>query len=239
VGGFKYYVSFLDDYSRYTWIYLIKRKSDVEQVFYNFQAHVERLLQTKIRAIQSDWGGEYHRLHRYFQNVGISHRVSCPHTSQQNGIAERKHRHIVETGLALLAHSSLPVRFWDEAFLTACYLINRMPSQVLQNSTPITRLLNIQPDYSFLRTFGCACWPSLHKYNSHKLDFRSKLCVFLGYSSMHKGYKCLDRTTGRVYMTISHEMWFLMRHVFLLQTHQSSIAQYPVLILPPSLSLSH
>jgi histone deacetylase 1/2 len=66
VGGFKYYVSFLDDYSHYTCIYLIKRKSDVEQVFYNFQAHVERLLQTKIRAIQSDWGGEYYRLHRYF-----------------------------------------------------------------------------------------------------------------------------------------------------------------------------
>jgi histone deacetylase 1/2 len=119
-SGFKYYVSFVDDFSRYTWIYLIKHKSDVEQIFYDFQHHVERLLDTKIRAIQSDWGGEYHRLHNYFQRTGISHRVSCPHTSQQNGITERKHRDIVETGLALLAHSSLPVRYWDEAFLTAC-----------------------------------------------------------------------------------------------------------------------
>jgi histone deacetylase 1/2 len=81
-------VSFVDDYSWYTWIYLIKHKSDVEQIFYDFQHHVERLLDTKIRAIQSDWGGEYHRLHNYFQRTGISHRVSCPHTSQQNGIAE-------------------------------------------------------------------------------------------------------------------------------------------------------
>ena len=127
--------------------------------------------------------------------------VSCPHTSQQNGIAERKHRHIVETGLALLAHSSLPVRYWDEAFLTACYLINRMPSRTTQNLPPITRLLNVSPDYSFLRTFGCACWPSLRKYNSHKLDYRSKLCTFLGYSSMHKGYKCLDRSPGRLYIS--------------------------------------
>ena len=110
-GGFKYYVSFLDDYSRYTWIYLIKNKSDVEQIFYNFQNHVERLLNAKIRIVQSDWGGEYHKLHQYFRRVGISHRVSCPHTSQQNGMAERKHRHIVKTGLALLAHSSLPLRF--------------------------------------------------------------------------------------------------------------------------------
>ena len=125
-------------------------------------------------------GGEYHKLHRYFLRTGISHRVSCPHTSQQNGIAERKHRHLVETGLALLAHSSLPLRYWDEAFLTACYLINRMPTPVLGQDTPIHRLLKIPPNYSFLRTFGCACWPSLRKYNSHKLEFRSKMCVFPG-----------------------------------------------------------
>ena len=81
-GGCKYYVSFIDDYSRFCWIYLLKHKSDVEKVFYAFQAHVERLLNTKIRAVQSDWGGEYHRLHLYFQRTGISHRVSCPHTSQ-------------------------------------------------------------------------------------------------------------------------------------------------------------
>jgi histone deacetylase 1/2 len=129
-GGYKYYVSFVDDYSRFCWIYLLKHKSNVEQVFYAFQAHVECLLNTKIKALQSDWGGEYHKLHRYFQRTGISHRVSCPHTSQQNGIAERKHRHLVETGLALLAHSSLPLRYWDEAFLTACYLINRMPTPI-------------------------------------------------------------------------------------------------------------
>lgn len=116
-------------------------------------------------------------------------------------MAERKHRHIVETGLALLAHSSLPLRFWDEAFLTACYLINRMPTRNLNNLTPITRLLKIKPDYSFLRVFGCACWPNLRKYNTRKLNFRSKQCVFLGYSSLHKGYKCLDRTTGRIYIS--------------------------------------
>ena len=170
-------------------------------MFYEFQNHVERQLDTKLKAIQSDWGGEYHRLNRYFQRTGIVHRVSCPHTSQQNGVAERKHRHLVETGLALLAHVSLPLCFWDEAFLTACYLINRMPTPVLQQDTPVHRLLKVQPNYSFLRTFGCACWPSLRKYNAHKLSFRSTMCVFLGYSSMHKGYKCLDRSTGRIYIS--------------------------------------
>ena len=104
-------------------------------------------------------------------------------------------------GLALLVHSSLPLRFWDEAFLTACYLINRMPTPVINNATPVFRLLNMLPEYSFLRTFGCACWPSLRKYNSRKLEFRSRMCVFLGYSPMHKGYKCLDRSTGRIYIS--------------------------------------
>ena len=108
VSGHSYYVSFLDAYSRFTWLYLIKRKNDVFEVFRQFQAHVERLLGHKIKYVQSDWGGEYIKLNAFFQQLGITHRVSCPHTHQQNGSAERKHRHIVETGVTLLAHASLP-----------------------------------------------------------------------------------------------------------------------------------
>jgi hypothetical protein len=127
--------------------------------------------------------------------------VSCPHTNQQNGSTERKHRHIVEIGLSLLAHASMPGKFWDEAFLAATYLINRLPNKVIHDSTPLERLFDQKPDYSFLRIFGCACWPHLCPYNSHKLQFRSKQCVFLGYSSMYKGYKCLEVSTGRVYIS--------------------------------------
>jgi histone deacetylase 1/2 len=79
--------------------------------------------------IQSDWGGEYEKLNSFLNRIGISHHVSCPHAHQQNGSAERKHRHIVEVGLALLANASMPLKFWDEAFLTATYLINMLPSK--------------------------------------------------------------------------------------------------------------
>jgi hypothetical protein len=127
--------------------------------------------------------------------------VLCPHTHQQNGSAERKHRHIVETGLALLAHAFVPLKFWDEAFLTATYLINRMPTRVIDNTSPIERLFHKTLDYSSLKVFGCACWPHLRPYNKHKLSFRSKECVFLGYSASHKGYKCLDIDSGRVYVS--------------------------------------
>jgi histone deacetylase 1/2 len=97
--------------------------------------------------------------------------VSCPHAHQQNGAAERKHRHIVEVGLALLAHASMPLKFWDQAFLTTTYLINILPSKVIDFEIPSNRLFHDAPDYSNLRVFGCACWPNLRPYNSRKLFF--------------------------------------------------------------------
>jgi histone deacetylase 1/2 len=88
VSGHSYYVSFVDAYSRFTWLYLIKRKNDVFEVFRQYQAHVERLLGHKIKYVQSDWRGEYIKLNAFFQELGITHRVSCSHTHQQNGSAE-------------------------------------------------------------------------------------------------------------------------------------------------------
>lgn len=123
------------------------------------------------------------------------------HTHQQNGTIESKHRHIVDINLTLLAQSQMPLRFWDEAFNTACYLINKMPSRTIDNHTPMHRLLGTHPDYSLLRIFGCAYWPNLRPYNSRKLNFRTKQYVFIGYNSSHKGYKCFDRSTGRVYIS--------------------------------------
>jgi hypothetical protein len=93
------------------------------------------------------------------------------------------------------------LKYWDQAFLTATCLINLLPSKVICYDTPIQRLLHEIPDYSSLRIFGCACWPNLRPYNSRKLAFRSIRCVFLGYSSLHKGFKCLDISTGRIYIS--------------------------------------
>jgi hypothetical protein len=227
VGGFKYYVSFVDDFSKFTWIYFLHAKSEVESVFYKFQKRVELLLDKKIKCVQSDWGGEYRRLHKYFNNTGIAHQVSCPHTHQQNGSIERKHRHIVETGLSLLAQAAMPVTFWDEAFSTATFLINRLPTRVIDNATPLERLLGTKakPNYDMLKAFGCACFPHLRPYNAKKLTFRSKECVFIGYSEHHKGYKCLDRSTGRVYIS---------RDVVFDETSFPFAKQFEVTLHPPN-----
>jgi hypothetical protein len=170
-GRYKYYMSFINDYSKFTWIYLLRLKSDVYKSFCEFQHLVERMFGRKIIAFQSDWGGEYEKLNAHFKTVGIHHHVSCPHTHQQNGVAERMHRHIVEVGLALLAQSSMPLKYWDHAFLAVVYLINRTPSKTIAHDTPLHKLTGATPDYSSLRIFGCACWPNLRPYNQHKLQF--------------------------------------------------------------------
>jgi histone deacetylase 1/2 len=93
--------------------------------------------------------------------VGISHLVSCPYVHQQNGPAEHKHRHIEEVGLSLLEYASMTLKYWDEALLTAVYLINCLPSKVIQSQTPMERLFDNSHDYYLLRMFGCTCWPNL------------------------------------------------------------------------------
>jgi hypothetical protein len=194
-------VSFIDDFSKFTWIYLLKNKSEVFQNFQEFQNLVECLFDKKILAVQTDWGGEYQKLNTFFQRVGISHHVSYPYAHQQNGSAERKHHHIVEVGLSLLAHSCMPLKYWDEAFLAATYLINRIPTKILDFSSPLELLFKEKPNYGGLRTFGSSCWPNLRPFNTQKLQFRSKQCVFLGYSNLHKGFKCLDVAEGWVYIS--------------------------------------
>ena len=206
-NGNRYYVCFIDDFTRYTWLYPLKLKSDVFQTFIDFQHRVERQFNQKIMSFQSDWGGEFQALSKYFKEHGIHHRISCPHTPAQNGTAERKHRHIIETALSLLHQSSVPAQYWDEAVCTAVYLINRLPTHLLGNNSPYHLVYNQDPQYSLLKNFGCTCYPCLRPYSSSKLDSRSERCIFLGYSACHSGYRCLSIASGKLY--ISRDVVFI------------------------------
>ncbi|KAJ0083678.1 hypothetical protein Patl1_29526 [Pistacia atlantica] len=125
----------------------------------------------------------------------------APYTPQQNGVSERRHRHLVETGLTLLHDASLPLSYWPHAFQTATYLINGQPTPLLQNKSPFEALFGQRPNYHKLRKFGCLCYPLLKPYNTTKMETKSTPCIFLGYSPNQNAYKCMDPLTKRIYIS--------------------------------------
>ncbi|KAL8128926.1 hypothetical protein V2J09_018081 [Rumex salicifolius] len=155
---------------------------------------------SKIKNQKSDWGGEFRNVSTFLNQNGISHRISCPYTQEQNGAVKRRNRIIIEKCLTLLAQSSLPQEFWEHAFKTATYLHNRTITPTLHYRSPYQQLYNKDPNYGFLKTFGCLCYPFLRPYNNHKIDFRSLPCVFIGYSTSHKGYLCFHKPKERIYV---------------------------------------
>lgn len=143
--------------------------------------------------------------------------MTCPYTSEQNGLVERKHGHIVDTCLTLLAHALMPLKFWPYAFATSVYLINRPPTIMLKYKSPLELLYKVKPHYLGLRVFRCPYFPYLRCYNTNKLSFGSSPCTFLGYATNQKGYKCLD-ANGRIYLS-RHVV--LMNKNFLLTSQRS------------------
>jgi hypothetical protein len=191
-GGFSYYVVFIDDFTRYCWIYFLKFKSDVFATFKTFHNMIKNQFESKIKILRTDSGGEYlsNEFKQFLENEGILHQKSCPRTPQQNGISERKHRHIMKTTRTLLIARNVPKNLWAEAALTAVYLINRMSSKTLSNEIPFEKLFKYQPDYQRLRIFGCKCYVLNDK--GDKLSSKAIPCAFIGYSETQKGFKCYD-----------------------------------------------
>ena len=140
--GYQYFVTFIDDFSRCTWVYLMKNRSELFSIFQKFCAEIKTQFDVSVKVLRSDNGREYFSspFCEFLAAQGILHQSSCPYTPQQNGVAERKNRHLVETARTLLVHHNVPLRFWADAILTACYLINRMPSSVLNNAIPMSCL---------------------------------------------------------------------------------------------------
>jgi hypothetical protein len=129
--------------------------------------------------------------------------------------------------LTLLATANVPLSFWDSAFETAVYLINRLLSKVTKKKSPFETLFNISPDYKLLKIFGCECWPFLRPYNSPKLAFRSQFCVFIGYSKNHLRYKGLHIPSGKFTLL---DIWSSMNKFFLFSKSVTTPSPTPSLI---------
>ncbi|KAM7530049.1 hypothetical protein LguiB_033459 [Lonicera macranthoides] len=148
----------------------------------------------------------------YLKTKGILSQRSCPYTPQQNGVAERKNRHLLDVVRTLLIESSVPARFWVEALSTAVYLINRLPSQTLNFDSPYSRLFGVAPEYNSLHIFGCVCFVHLPPTERHKLSAQAVRCAFLGYSNSHKGFVCYDSAANK--LRVSRNVVFFENHYF-------------------------
>ena len=171
ISGSRYFVIFIDDYSRYSWIFPMKSRSEILQIYSNFTKMVETQFFKRIKTFRSDNTLEYtqYAFQALLHSYGIVHYLTCPGTSQKNGRAERKFRHILDTIRALLLSTKIPASFWGEATLHAVHAINRIPSDVIHNQTPYEHLFGSPPDYHHLRSFGSACFVLLQSHEHNKL----------------------------------------------------------------------
>ncbi|KAK5670322.1 hypothetical protein QVD99_8718 [Batrachochytrium dendrobatidis] len=194
LGGYKYYLIIVDDYSRYSHLYPMISK---DQTFQRFKEHVAAVELSKglpVRAIRTDNGGEFtsSAFQQFLKLKGIEVQRTTPYTPQQNGVAERKNRTIVSAVRAMFAGCKLGREFWAEAAMTAVYLQNRSPNKALGQRTPYELWTGELPKVMHLRTFGCAAYALRPKQLLTKLDTRTRRCIFIGYHSQAKAYKLFD-----------------------------------------------
>ncbi|KAL1189499.1 Retrovirus-related Pol polyprotein from transposon TNT 1-94 [Cardamine amara subsp. amara] len=188
LGKCQYFISFIDDYSRKTWVYFLKHKDEVFRAFIEWSAMVENQTERKIKILRTDNGLEFCNQHfnNYCKERGIIRHQTCAYTPQQNDVAERMNRTIMEKVRSMLSDSGLPKTFWAEATNTAVILINKTPSSVINSEVPDKRWSGNFPVYSYLRRFGCVAF--VHS-DDGKLVPRAKKGVLLGYPTGVKGYK--------------------------------------------------
>ena len=205
---FSYFISFIDDCTRMCWVYFLKHRSEVFDVVTKFYHMIVNQFNISPKVIRSNNGGEYinHQMTHFFSTHGIIHQTSCPHSPQQNGVAERKNRTLLEIARALMFEAHVPSHFWPEAIASATYLTNRLPSKSLRFKTPLDILqnhFNIPSTHSLPpRIFGCVVYVHLPKPVRHKLEPRVVKCIFVGYGVHQKGYRCFDPTQNKLYTTM-------------------------------------
>lgn len=208
IGHAKYLLTIVDDYSRYVFVFFLKKKCEVIEHFRNFKVFIENQTNEKIKKIRSDGGGEYDckEVENFCTKFGIQHQFTVAYTPEQNGVAERWNRTLTEKAKCMLFDAELPKSYWAEAMNMAAYLKNRSISASLNNHTPYELFHGKRADMSDLRIFGTTVMVHKPKQLRRKLDANSIKMVFVGYDSDRKGYRCVDRSNGK--LCISRDIIF-------------------------------
>ena len=212
MNGQQYFITFIDDYSRYGYLYLIHEKSQASDVFKTYKAEVENQLNMKIKAVRSDRGGEYYGRNdgsgeqrpgpfaRFLEECGIVPQYTMPGSPNMNGVAERRNRTLKDMVRSMINHTSLPEPLWGEALKTSAYLLNRVPMKATLK-TPYELWTGNKPSLKHLCVWGCLAEARPYKPNERKLDSRTLSCHFVGYSERSRGYKFYDPTTNTIFET--------------------------------------
>jgi transposase InsO family protein len=206
-SGYRYWLTFIDNCSRYAWIYLFKRKSEAFDAFKLFKVMVEKQYNAVIRFFHEDKGGEYigHKWDAFCGEYGIWCKHTTRATPQQNGVAECQNRTLAEIVTAMLNEAKLPKSFWGEALATANKVLNMLPSAALPpDTTPYEIIKKHKPDYAPLRVFGYRAFVHVSKGKRKSLDLHTTPCVFLGYPEDYCGWKLWDPCAKQV--IISHDV---------------------------------
>ena len=198
LGGSHYFLLFVDDFSRMNWVYFLKKKSEAFEHFKKFKALVEKQSGCQIKTLRTDRGGEFvsEEFNHFCEENGIHRELTAPYTPQQNGVAERRNRTIVEMGRSMLNARCIPKIFWAEAVDTAVYILNISPTKEVYDQTPYEAWKGRKPKVSHLRIFGCAAYALVNSRS--KLDEKSQKCIFVGYSTQSKAYKLYNPVSGKV-----------------------------------------
>ncbi|CAL8090833.1 unnamed protein product [Prunus armeniaca] len=199
-AGNRYFLTFIDDSTRMCWVYFLRQKSETLSVFRRFKATVELQSDYKLKKLRSDRGGEYNLVEfdRFCADIGIERPLTTPYTPQQNGVAERKNRTIVEMAKCLLLEKKIPLELWAETVNTSVYILNRCLTKALNKKTPFEAYSGRKPGVKHMKVFGSLCYAHVLSQQRQKLDLTSKRCIFLGYRSCEKGYRLYSLETGKI-----------------------------------------
>ncbi|GKC67512.1 putative ribonuclease H-like domain-containing protein, partial [Tanacetum coccineum] len=196
----KYCLVVTDDYNRFTWVFFLTTKDETNDILKNFIKEIENLMDKKVKIIRSDNGTECKNkvMDDFCREKGIKRKYSVARTPQQNGMAERRNRTLIEVARTLLADSKLPTTFWAEAVSTACYVHNRDLVVKPHNKTPYELFRGFKPALSFMKPFGCHVTILNTLDSLGKFDGKSDKCFFIGYSLSSKAFRLYNTRTRRV-----------------------------------------
>ena len=212
-GNYKYFLTLVDDHTRVTWIYLMQFKSDYCSTIKAFYEYVEVHFKANIQTIRSDNAPEFADAgcRQFYAQKGILHQKSCVERPQQNARVERRHKYVLEMARCLRFQANLPLYLWGECVMSAVYIINRLPTPLLNNLTPYEKLFEEPVDYTVMKTFGCLAFAADLSNSGDKFGARGVPCAFVGYPFLQKAYKLLNLTNMQLFVSrdvIFHETVF-------------------------------